>query len=118
MKNLMRKYIRVLKIELDDIEADIELLIDEIVEKGEKHQITKYVLLENLAVLKNEMSGIEYLKNMLDGMNPDDFSDIQELADEIDKRVREYIEKGGLVKAVYSVIERKLHKVMKYIKTE
>ena len=51
MQQLINKYIQILIIELDDLEADIELLIDEYIQREEKHQITKYVLLENLAVI-------------------------------------------------------------------
>lgn len=117
MKTLMKKYIQILKIELDDLEADIELLIDEYIQKNENHQITKYVLLENLAVLKNEMSGIEQLKKILDEINPDEYADIHELMNNIDNKFKVYIERGGLVKAVYLMVERKLHKVLKYLET-
>ena len=113
-----KKYIQILKIELDDLEADIELLMNECIQKGEKQQITKYVLLENLAVLKNEMSGIEHFKKILDEMNTDEYPDINNLVNEIDKKFKAYIERGGLVKAVYLMVERKLHKVLKYVKTE
>ena len=118
MHQLINKYIQILKIELDDLEADIELLIDEHIQREEKHQITKYVLLENLAVLKNEMSGIEQFKKMLTDTNLDDYKDIHEFVNEIGKKFKAYIARGGLVEAVYSMVERKLHKVLKYVQTQ
>lgn len=118
MKQLMKKYIQILDIELDDLEADIELLIDEYISKGESQKITKYVLLENLAVLKNEMCGIEHFKKMLKEMNPDDYTDIDKFVKDVENKFRSYIKRGGLVEAVYSLVERKIQKVLKYIETQ
>ena len=81
-------------------------------------EITNYVLLENLAVLKNEMRGIEQFKQILREVNPDDYNEIDEFIKEIENRFRVYIEKGGLVEAVYSLVERKIRKVLKYVTHE
>ena len=118
MHNLMKKYLQILAIELDDLKEDIELVMDEYEEKSRQHTITQYVLLENLAVLRNEIFGVDKFQQLLAGVNPTDHTDLESFISEIEDRFRTCIQACGIAEAVYGMIERKLHKVLRYVTHE
>ena len=63
MINKKRAFLKLLIIELEDLDDDINLLINEWERKSQTHESTVYVCKQNLAVLHNELFGIkDYIK--------------------------------------------------------
>lgn len=118
MHSIMRKYLQILEIELEDLKEDIELLIARNKEKGKKGKISSYVLLENMAVLRNELCGIGTFRKILAGINPETYSSVDEFIKDIEQQFRVRIAECGFGEGVFLMIQRKLHKVLKYVTHE
>lgn len=115
MEKMMNKYLSILKIELKDLATDIELMVDEHHEKREDRKITEYVFLENLATLKNELLALDSFNSIMNGMNPGDYSEIDGFITEIKKQFKNRIEQCGLGEGIYTLIDKKLDKVLQYV---
>ena len=66
--SVKQKFLEILKVELNDLGSDLDVLVDEYKKRKSKNEITEYVFLENLAVLKREMYGIDNLIEAIDSV--------------------------------------------------
>jgi len=112
---LIRKYVQILEIELDDLKEDIELLIEKNQSREKDGAITQYVLLENLAVLRNEICGIGSFKKILHTMNQADYGCVQDFIDDVEIRFKKKIEDCGFAEGIFTLVQRKLKKVLTYV---
>ena len=108
-------YLKILRIEIEDLKTDIEHLIEELKKEHEEEQLTNYVFLENLAVFGNELLGVGYFFNVLDKINPDDFDSLDSMANFIKTTLQKMVEEHGLTEAINNYAGRKLDKVKKYV---
>lgn len=114
MKNKMNRFIQILKIELEDLEEDIEAL-EKLTEKRYKdHEITEYVLKENIAFYKREFDGIKEVFAQIDAFDTDNFTTVEEMLSGIDIYFQELVEKYQAPNAVYVLLKRKIDKIAKY----
>ncbi|MFP4364336.1 MAG: hypothetical protein ACLFR1_10770 [Spirochaetia bacterium] len=118
MKEKLLKYLQILSIELEDIEQDIYDLLELTSEREKRKEITHYVSLENIAVLKEEISELERMLGSLEKVDTTQYSSLDELINDIDKRLREGTVDSGFPPAVYSMVKRKLYKIKDYICSE
>ena len=68
---IKRKYLDILRLEIEDLIEDIGVVVNEYKRRRDLGEITNYVFLENLAVLHNELLGVDDMMEMLDNVNPD-----------------------------------------------
>lgn len=115
MKHKIRKYVQVLRIELEDLEADLELMTEIYSRKEAQDEITDYVFLENVSVLKTEISGIASIIRSIDDIPTEEFTDLPELVEYIDGMFRERTKRSDYPEGVYALVRRKLYKVLKYV---
>jgi hypothetical protein len=113
--NFIPKYLAILQLEMEDLEADIELIIDEYTQRKKNEEITEYVFLENLAVLKKQICGISSFKKIVQSIDPGNYPDIDAFIVDVKVRFKEKIDETGLGQAIYILIKRKIEKVYKYI---
>ena len=109
------KFLKILIIELEDLDKDIKLLIDECSDKHCHEKISDYVYLENLAVLKNELFGVEGLIEDIKSIKPDDFESVEILAEDLIQQIKDRVHEKGLVKSIVYLVERKIKKVAFYL---
>jgi hypothetical protein len=114
--DLLAKYLTLLKLELQDLAEDIGMLVSEYKIRKEKGEITNYVLLENLAVLRNELIGIESIGEMLDGIEPGGFSSLEALVESVEEKIAGRIMGTGYNNALLPLVKRKLAKVATYVR--
>ncbi len=108
-------FLRILCIELEDLEEDINLLIKECEEKHCKEEISNYVFLENLVVFKNELFGVEsFLKDVKD-TRLHQFETVDDLLNGLLSKLKERVLEKGIAQSVINLIERKMNKVKVYI---
>ena len=69
MKNKIEKYIKILKIELEDLEKDLLVMAEIYHQREQKKEITDYVFLENISLLQSEISGIDSIIESLEEIN-------------------------------------------------
>lgn len=115
MDKFIPKYLKILRIELEDLQSDIEFLIDKYKQRRKNEEITDYVFLENLAVLKNEICGISSFNKIIDSIDPADYEDIDGFIRDMKARFKKRIEECGLAQVIYPLIKRKLEKVHTYV---
>ncbi|MBN1895288.1 hypothetical protein JW906_12375 [bacterium] len=115
MKQDNRRFVQFLKIELEDLESDLYLMIDNNQERRERGLITGHVAKENIAVFRNEIAGLACFRNLLDETDPSAFAAIGDLTASIKKQFHELIRTYDFVPAVELYIDRKIGKIMQYI---
>lgn len=115
MPESKRKYLNILKIEAKDLIEDIGVLVADYTKRRETDEITNYVFLENLAVLHNELSGVDYWVMILDTINPDAYESLDDMIQDIEERMKAKIKTSNLAEALLPLIKRKLEKVKTYL---
>ncbi len=115
MELKLAKYLKVLRIELEDLEADLEVMKDLYDRREAQEEITEYVFLENVSLLKSEIAGVESLIKSIDDIPIEQFSNLDEFVDYVDGLFRERTEHSGYPESVYALVKRKLSKVSRYI---
>ena len=115
MKDKINKFLRVFQIELEDLEEDLRVLCEMYAERQQKGEITHYVLLENSALIMNEIAGVESILQSLSSMCATSYSSLEEMVDDIDEKFRDKTMHSGFPEAVYALVRRKLEKVLKYV---
>jgi predicted transcriptional regulator len=114
MKERISKFLRILKIELEDLEEDISTLAELTEERRQQHAITEYVSMENISLLRQEFSGIKAVVDRLDNMQLDTSQSFQEFVDSLKRQIKEVIISSAYPDAVNIFIERKIQKVADY----
>ncbi|MBN1695984.1 MAG: hypothetical protein JW881_00600 [Spirochaetales bacterium] len=115
MQTFIQKYLKILAIELDDLESDIKFLIEKYKQKKDSETISNYVFLENLVVLNSELCGISSFKKLMNEFDPASYATIEDFLDGIKARFKRKIIECGLPEGIYMIIERKLIKVYTYV---
>lgn len=118
MKEAKRKYIRILKIELDDLQNDLEAVMQHCIGRKQRHEISNYVCMENMALVKNDIEVIESVSEILDELDLDAYADLDELTDDVKKRFGEMLEQHGRFEPMFKLLDRKLTKVGRYVRAE
>jgi hypothetical protein len=114
MKNKMERYIKILKIELEDLEDDIQDGQVILRQKLEDHKITDYVFMENLSTFITELAGIKKMEKEIDSL-AGQYETLDELVAYISGFVKKKVKDSGLPEVVYILIKRKLDKIYKYL---
>ncbi|MBN2445060.1 MAG: hypothetical protein JXJ04_27135 [Spirochaetales bacterium] len=115
MQTFIPKFLKILQIEMEDLESDIEYLIERLKQRSEKQEITDYVFMQNLAVLKNQICGISSFMKIVDSIDPNDYKDIESFLCDVKARFTARIDEYGLGSGIYTLIQRKIDKVYMYI---
>ena len=116
MPELRKKYLRILKIEFEDLREDIETVMANCTSQMEREEISRYVFLENMALFKTEILEIDKVARMLDDFNVEEYDTLDELIDDVEKRLRQRLKELGLPEAPMAMLRRKLEKVARYVR--
>ena len=108
-------FLKILCIELEDLDDDIQALILECEDKHCNEEISNYVFLENLAVLRNELFGVESFLVDVKSIKPEDYENIDLLIEDLMKKLEARIHEKGIAHSIVNLINRKMEKVKKYI---
>lgn len=117
MREKLRKFIKVLRIELEDLEEDLRLMADLYNLREKRAEITEYVFLENMSLLKSQISGIEHILKSIDSIETQDFGTLDDLVEYVSREFKAQTEDAGFPESVYELVKRKLTKVSKYVQS-
>jgi len=106
---------KILKIELEDIEEDIQTLLDLASQRKKEGQITNYVFFHNVALFKNEISGINNFIQCLDTLDPGAYENLDALIAVIDDLYKQRTKDHHFPEGVYAMVHRKLKKIARYV---
>lgn len=114
MESKTKKYLDILKIELEDLIVDLEFSEEVLSKRLKEHEITEYVFLENIGLLKKEILGIERIKRMLNesGMQ---IHSVSELRERVEGYFQDQINSADLPEVVFLLVSRKLDKIGRYM---
>jgi hypothetical protein len=120
MRDKFKKFIQILKIELEESEQDLHFLEDLHKQREEAGEITQYVFRENMNLLKNEISSVREILYSVDDMieNRDDYDSFVEMVDALKRKVKDKVDRSTNAEAVYDIVSRKIDKVLKYVQEE
>jgi len=118
MKNQLRNFIEILKLELNDLQEDIHTLKNICDHKLRDDLITNYVHMENTALYENELHAINSFRDILNETIPEGFESLDKLIHHIDENFKIAMKSCGYAKAGHICIERKMLKVAKYVRGE
>lgn len=115
MNIVIRKYLKILRVELEDLYEHIDELIAVNRERRAKKQETEHVCFENVAVLENEKCGLTEFLTVLDRIDPGAYADLDHLIDDLSRRFREKVTSCAIAQAAYLFALRKMRKVRAYV---
>ena len=115
MRNEKGKFLAIMRIELQDLHEDIEDLIQQTTRERESGALTNYVFLENLALFRNELLGVNTFGRLLDKVAPAEFGTLDELVEHLKASFRSRIKAAGLAEAIDLYLERKVDKARRYV---
>ncbi len=116
MRDALHRFIGILKIELEDLEEDINDLLELCQKRKNSQEITNYVYLENKSLLLNEIAGIKSLIDNLGNLDTRQFRCQDEMFQEIDGLIHSRTRDCAFPEAVYSLVKRRLDKVIQFLK--
>lgn len=115
MKEMLKKYLKILIIEFEESMEYLEYLLEMHRIRYENEEITHYVYLENVTVLKNELSGIKNCLKTFEILKADDFEDLESLITYLEKQAVENVKHFSYPEAVHIMCQRKLEKVKRFV---
>jgi len=102
-----KKYLKMLAVELQDLQEDIEVVIESSQRRLEDAEISRYVVL-----------GIANVSTIIEAVNPADYDDLDSMVADLDRRFAEKLKERGFPAGVHQLIRRKLNKLADYVRCE
>jgi hypothetical protein len=118
VKNIKRKYIKMLELEFYDLKEDIDALIENEKSKMEKGIISNYVFMENLSTLRNEILSIREFIDEIDKLDTERYDTINNMLDDIKQIFVKRFRENGFTRKSNELLLRKIEKVNLYFKDE
>lgn len=115
MKEKVKKFLDILKVELVDLEDDISTIKEIYKKRQQNKEITNYVLLENTTVLQRELQGIQHVVETMEGISPETYSNLDELIADLRERFRAQLADCQVPDMIVDLLNRKLEKVKEYV---
>ncbi|RKY48606.1 MAG: hypothetical protein DRP88_01765 [Candidatus Neomarinimicrobiota bacterium] len=115
MRKVKECYLKILKIELEDLKDDIEQLIEETRKEKDAGKLTNYVFFQNIALFKNELLGLNVFEGIIESTNPEDFDNLDEMIVHLKERFFKKIKTLGLAEAIRVYVGRKMTKAKRYV---
>ena len=111
----LNKFISIFRIELQDLEDDINDLLEILEERKNSHEITNYVYLGNKGILLSEISCVRELLEQLSTLDAYQFESVEALIAGVREMLDERIKECSFPDAVHNLVERRLQKVCTYL---
>jgi hypothetical protein len=109
------KFLSILKIELEDLEADLQKLEELSHGRAQEGQITNFVLLENLTIIHKEVMGLSKIVDSMEQLPQGDYRDINEFADYFFDYCKNNRTNADIPNSVYEMFQRKINKVKQFV---
>lgn len=115
MLEKLHKFKKVLLVEFEDLEEDIEMLIKAAIDKSAQGNITNYVFKENISLLKQEIFGMEKIIEVVKKHDVESCGTVECLRDEVFNDVKKTVTTSDMPDVVIRLAERKINKVYIYV---
>jgi len=115
MADPLATFMKILKVELEDLLEDIGMVERRAAERLGREEITEYVFKENDNLFRLEAESVRGIINSIDGIDVARYKNANDLAEDLDTRIRELVKDREDPEAVYRFFVRKLNKVRRYV---
>ena len=115
MSSLYRRFVRLLNVELESLQDELQVLVDYQDERLENKEITDYVRNYNVAVLKNELMGLHEFLRCEGCLDADSDGNLEEITDEVCGYIKHYFETRDNVPALYELVKLRIDKIRGYL---
>ncbi|MFW5729737.1 MAG: hypothetical protein ACOCYC_02530 [bacterium] len=118
MNVMHRTFLKLLFVEMESLKDELEILINSLDNRLARREITAYVRNENIAVLRNEVMGLE---DFIRGCPEFDFSGAetpQDMADMCKEYLHGRLREHDYVPAVYRLVAHRLDKIASYLSVD
>lgn len=116
MKPKSRKYLSILKIELEDLADDLEDLLNVYKTDAISKRITEYVSRENASLARHEIGALKLLLREIGAFSTESYENEDEMEEAVTDFFRKNIQERGYPSAIFYLIETKIRKVRRYMK--
>lgn len=114
----VRKFFGILRLELEDVEDDLETLIRVWQHRNAEGQVTEYVLKNNSALFRHEINSIKDFIAGLNAEKAEDFADIGAAIRHIEEELPGKVKEFDYPHVVVDVVQRKMEKVRRFLETD
>ena len=111
----LNKFVSIFRIELEDLEEDINDLLEILEKRKDSQEITNYVYMGNKGVLLNEISCVRDLLDTLSTIDAYQYESVEVMIAEVKKMLFERIRDCAAPGVVRQLVERKFEKVCTYV---
>jgi len=118
MSSEARHFLRLFRVELDDLVDEMKLLVDRMESRYASGEISEYVHLENLALYRREIDAFAKFAGIVDGIDPSLYKCTSDIEADLLARSRDYVSRLEDPEAVYILLKRKIEKVGKFISSD
>jgi hypothetical protein len=111
----LNKFISIFRIELEDLEEDINDLLEILEKRKDSQEITNYVYMGNKGVLLNEISCVRELLDSLSTIDAYQYESVEAMIEAVKKMLYERIRDCAAPEVVHQLVGRKFEKVCTYV---
>ena len=115
MGEYVQRYLSILRIELLDLESDLEAMERLMERRYQSQEITYYVSEENRSFIRHEVTSIQNIINELNSLDFSDVTSVDCLIERIDTMVMKKSEEYDLPESIRRYIKRKLDKIKEFV---
>jgi len=113
-KPCTKKYIELIRLELEDMKDDVAASEEILGKRFEELDVTNYVFMENMAILRSQMLGVENIEKYVGNLGEISIS-CDELRIKLEAYFSSFIKEGGFPEVIIRILKRKLDKIDKYM---
>jgi hypothetical protein len=118
MKELKRKYLKLLQLELEDLAEDLEVLLELNSRKKDSGEITNYVYLENISLLQHEIACVKDFTGHCDSAELEQAVGLADLEASLKGCLEKRARASDYPEAVSQLVVRKMKKIAGYLSGE
>ena len=115
MRALLNRFISIFRIELQDLEEDINDLLEILEKRKDCREITNYVYMGNKCVLLNEIASVKELLDSISTIDAYQYESVEAMIADVGKILDQRIRDCDFPKVVNDLVQRKFDKVSKYV---
>lgn len=115
MDTSTRRFMELMRHELEDVRHDAEHLLRNCEERHQRGEISEYVHRENAAICANIVRAVECMEHTLDAADPDAYAGVGDLLDALKRRCEGRLKEMGVHGGLERVLERKMEKVARLL---
>ena len=115
MRAALNKFISIFRIELEDLEEDINDLLGILEKRKDSQEITNYVYIANKGTLLNEISCVHELLDSIGAIDAYQYDSVEAMIAYVKKMLDKRINDCAFPEVVHSLVRRRFEKVCTYV---